>query len=155
MSLFLTVVHVIVCLFLIVIVLLQRGKGADIGAVFGSGSGATLFGSRGAGNFLTRLTTGAAVVFMLTSLTLAYFAQEGARSTLLEDEAPAAGEPASPFAEPKPEAPAPAPEGAAPGGFEQVPAPAGPEAPAAPEASGPEGAAPAPAAPPAGAPATP
>ncbi|HEX2485382.1 MAG TPA: preprotein translocase subunit SecG [Myxococcota bacterium] len=127
MSLFLTVVHVLVCVFLIVVVLLQRGKGADIGAVFGSGSGATLFGSRGAGNFLTRLTTGAAVVFMLTSLSLAYFAQEGARSTLLEDDAPAAGEPTSPFAEPEAGAPA-QPEG---GGFEQVPAPSAPEAPPA------------------------
>jgi preprotein translocase subunit SecG len=161
MSLFLTVVHVLVCLFLIVVVLLQRGKGADIGAVFGSGSGATLFGSRGAGNFLTRLTTGAAVVFMLTSLSLAYFAQEGARSTLLEDDAPAAGEPASPFAEPGATAP-PAPEGApAGGGFEQVPQPVAPPPEGAqPEAAKPEAAPPvereaAPEAPPAQAPATP
>jgi preprotein translocase subunit SecG len=129
MTLFLTVVHVLVCLFLIVVVLLQRGKGAEIGAVFG-GSSATVFGSRGAGNFLTRLTTGAAVVFMLTSLSLAYFAQEGARSTLFEDEAPAQPQqPASPFAEPKPEAP-PAAAGES-GGFQEVPAPdAAPPAPA-------------------------
>jgi preprotein translocase subunit SecG len=137
MTLFLTVVHVIVCLFLIVVVLLQRGKGAEIGAVFG-GSSATVFGSRGAGNFLTRLTTGAAVVFMLTSLSLAYFAQEGARSTLFEDEAPAAQEPASPFAEPKPEAP-PAAAGEEGGGFQEVPAA---DAPAA--APTPSGEAPAP-----------
>ena len=102
MTLFLTVLHVMVCLFLIVVVLLQRGKGADIGAVFGGGSGATIFGSRGAGNFLTKLTTGAAVVFMLTSLSLAYFAQEGARSTLFDDDAPKQEQPASPFAEPRP-----------------------------------------------------
>ena len=150
MSLFLTVVHVLVCVFLIVVVLLQRGKGADIGAVFGSGSGSTLFGSRGAGNFLTRLTTGAAVVFMLTSLSLAYFAQEGARSTLLEDDAAPAEAP-SPFAEPKAEAPA-QPEGGAPGGFQEVPAgqapaPAAPSAPEPPAAPG--------GAPPAKAPATP
>ncbi len=132
MTLFLTVLHVMVCLFLIVVVLLQRGKGAEIGAVFGSGSGATLFGSRGAGNFLTRLTTGAAVVFMLTSLSLAYFAQEGARSTLFEDERPQSEQPASPFAEPKPEAPPAA--GDAGGGFREVPAPeaAAPAAPASP-----------------------
>ena len=101
MSLFLTVVHVIVCVFLIIVVLLQRGKGAEIGAVFGGGGGSTLFGSRGAGNFLTRLTTGAALVFMLTSLSLAYFADTGTRSTLFDEETPAAaeGEP-SPFAEP-------------------------------------------------------
>ncbi len=72
MNVVITVLHVIVCLFLIAVVLLQRGKGAQVGAVFGGGGGATMFGGRGAGNFLTKLTTGAAVVFMLTSLTLAY-----------------------------------------------------------------------------------
>jgi preprotein translocase subunit SecG len=117
MTLFLTVLHVMVCVFLVVIVLLQRGKGADIGAVFGAGSGATIFGSRGAGNFLTKLTTGAAAVFMVTSLSLAYFGQQG--SDLLDDTAPAQEAPASPFAEP-----APAAEGTPPatGGFEEVPA---------------------------------
>ncbi len=72
MSVVVTVLHVIVCVFLIAVVLLQRGKGAQVGAVFGGGGGATMFGGRGAGNFLTKLTTGAAVVFMLTSLSLAY-----------------------------------------------------------------------------------
>ena len=128
MTLFLTVLHVMVCVFLVVIVLLQRGKGAEIGAVFGAGSGSTIFGSRGAGNFLTKLTTGAAVVFMVTSLSLAYFGQRG--SDLLEDDAPAKEAPASPFAEPSPEAPAaegaPAPTG---GGFEEVPADAAKSAP--------------------------
>jgi preprotein translocase subunit SecG len=157
MTLFLTVLHVMVCLFLIVVVLLQRGKGAEIGAVFGSGSGATLFGSRGAGNFLTRLTTGAAVVFMLTSLSLAYFAQQGARSTLFEDDRPPSEQPASPFAEPKPEAP---PAGTEGGGFQEVPPAAAREG-AAREGAAPEGTAPAPRAPadekapvPAGAPPT-
>jgi preprotein translocase subunit SecG len=133
MTIFLTTLHVMVCLILIVVVLLQRGKGAEIGAVFGGGSGSTLFGSRGAGNFLTKLTTGAAVVFMLTSLSLAYFAQEGTRSDLFDDDAPKQEQPASPFAEPEAQAPAaegapageaaPAPAPAA-GGFEEVPAPA-------------------------------
>ena len=72
MGVVVTVLHVIVCLFLIAVVLLQRGKGAQVGAVFGGGGGATMFGGRGAGNFLTKLTTGAAIVFMLTSLSLAY-----------------------------------------------------------------------------------
>lgn len=67
-----TVVHVLVSIGLILVVLLQTGKGADIGAVFG-GSSSTIFGSSGAGNFLTRLTTGMAIVFMITSLTLGYF----------------------------------------------------------------------------------
>ena len=66
-----TIIHVIACLFLILVVLLQTGKGADMGAVFG-GCSSTLFGSGGAGNFLTRLTTGMAIVFMLTSLSLTY-----------------------------------------------------------------------------------
>jgi preprotein translocase subunit SecG len=72
MSAVVTVLHVIVCIFLIAVVLLQRGKGAQVGAVFGGGGGATMFGGRGAGNFLTKLTTGAAIVFMFTSLSLAY-----------------------------------------------------------------------------------
>ncbi len=63
------VVHVIVCLILIGVVLLQAGKGAEMGAAFG-GSSQTVFGSRGAATFLSKLTVGAAVVFMLTSLTL-------------------------------------------------------------------------------------
>jgi preprotein translocase subunit SecG len=101
MTIFLTVLHVMVCLVLIVVVLLQRGKGAEIGAVFGGGAGSTVFGSRGAGNFLTKLTTGAAVLFMLTSLSLAYFAQEGSESTLFDDslEETATPEETSPFAE--------------------------------------------------------
>jgi len=125
-SLFLTVVHVLVCVFLIIVVLLQRGKGAEIGAVFGGGGGGTLFGSRGAGNFLTRLTTGAAFVFMLTSLSLAYFAEDGGRSSLFDEEPAAAaeGEP-SPFAEPTSPAADAEPDAADPGGFVEVtPAPA-------------------------------
>jgi len=68
-----TIIHVIVSIGLILVVLLQTGKGAEVGAVFG-GSSSTIFGSSGAGNFLTRLTTGMAIVFMMTSLTLGYFA---------------------------------------------------------------------------------
>jgi preprotein translocase subunit SecG len=70
MTILLTVIHIIVCLFLIAVVLLQSGKGAEMGAAFG-GSSQTLFGSRGAASFLSKMTTVAAVVFMLTSLTLA------------------------------------------------------------------------------------
>ena len=78
-----TIIHIIVSLGLIIIVLLQTGRGADIGAVFG-GSSATIFGSSGAGNFLTRLTTGFAIVFMLTSLTLGYFSGKKPASSILE-----------------------------------------------------------------------
>jgi len=67
------VLHVIVSVALILIILLQTGKGTDIGAVFGGGSSQTLFGSSGPTSFLGKLTAGAAIVFMLTSLFLAYF----------------------------------------------------------------------------------
>jgi len=71
MSIVITVLHVVACFVLIVVVLLQTGKGADIGAVFG-GSSQTIFGSSGAGNLLTRLTTWTAVIFMVTSLFLTW-----------------------------------------------------------------------------------
>jgi preprotein translocase subunit SecG len=64
------VLHLIVCLLLIFIILVQSSKGAEMGAAFG-GSNQTLFGTRGASTFLSKLTTGAAIVFMLTSLSLA------------------------------------------------------------------------------------
>ena len=85
MTLMITVLHVFVCIFLVAVVLLQRGKGAEIGAVFGSGASSTVFGSRGAGTFLTKLTTGCAIVFMLTSLTLSYLATSDAGNSLFQD----------------------------------------------------------------------
>ena len=89
-----TIIHVIVSVGLILVVLLQTGKGAEVGAVFG-GSSATIFGSSGAGNFLTRLTTGMAIVFMITSLTLGYFAGKKPTATIFDNRAPVA-EPAVP-----------------------------------------------------------
>ena len=90
MTLVLTVLHVVVCIFLVTVVLLQRGKGAEIGAVFGSGASSTVFGGRGAGNFLTKLTTGSAIVFMITSLSLSYIAGESREERLEFDSAEAA-----------------------------------------------------------------
>jgi preprotein translocase subunit SecG len=84
-----TIIHVIVSIGLILVVLLQTGKGAEVGAVFG-GSSATIFGSSGAGNFLTRLTTGMAIVFMITSLTLGYFAGRKPSATIFDSRTPAA-----------------------------------------------------------------
>ncbi|MBI5182747.1 MAG: preprotein translocase subunit SecG [Nitrospinae bacterium] len=81
MYIILTIIHVIVTLSLIFIVLLQRGKGASMGAAFG-GSSRTIFGSRGAGSFLGKLTTGAAIAFMVTSLTLTFFSSRGAKSSI-------------------------------------------------------------------------
>ena len=83
-----TIIHVIVSIGLILVVLLQTGKGAEVGAVFG-GSSSTIFGSSGAGNFLTRLTTGMAIVFMITSLTLGYFAGKRPTSTIFDSRTPA------------------------------------------------------------------
>lgn len=74
----LVALHLIICIALIVIVLLQTGKGSEIGAVFGSSS-QTLFGSTGGGTFFGKLTTGVAVIFLLTSLILA--ARSGSRVT--------------------------------------------------------------------------
>jgi preprotein translocase subunit SecG len=91
-----TIVHIITSIGLILVVLLQQGKGAEMGAVFG-GSSSTIFGSSGAGNFLTRLTTGMAIVFMITSLTLGYFAGRRPSSTIFDTRTPsAAPQPALP-----------------------------------------------------------
>jgi preprotein translocase subunit SecG len=92
------IVHVIVCFALILIVLLQAGKGAEMGAAFG-GASQTLFGSAGAMGFLTKLTTVAAAVFMMTSLLLAF---SSSRAPSVMKEKPAQTEPA-------PETPSPAP----------------------------------------------
>ena len=86
MTPFLIALHVIVSIFLIAVVLLQRGKGAEVGAVFGGGGSTTVFGSRGARNFLTRLTTGAAVIFMLTSLGLSYTYTTASSDRLFNEE---------------------------------------------------------------------
>ena len=85
MTVVLTTLHVIVCIFLVAVVLLQRGKGAEIGAVFGGGASSTVFGSRGAGNFLTKLTTGSAIVYMITSLTLSYLYTTASSDQLFSD----------------------------------------------------------------------
>jgi preprotein translocase subunit SecG len=95
-----TIVHVIVSIGLILVVLLQTGKGAEVGAVFG-GSSSTIFGSSGAGNFLTRLTTGMAIVFMMTSLTLGYFAGKKPSATIFDSRTPAA----APVLPPQPQSP--------------------------------------------------
>jgi preprotein translocase subunit SecG len=114
MTVFLVILHVIVCVALIMIVLLQTGKGADIGAAFGGGSSSTLFGATGASTFLSKATTVAAVVFMLTSLLLAYLASHRPVSSVVT-ELPAAVETKAAEAPPAPgSAPAPADTGTKP-----------------------------------------
>lgn len=74
------VIHVIVAVMVIGLVLIQQGKGADIGAAFGSGASNTVFGSQGSGGFLFKLTGGLAAIFFATSLTLGYIASSDFRA---------------------------------------------------------------------------
>ena len=84
MIVLLTVVHIIVCVFLVVVVLLQSGKSADIAAAFGGGGSQTAFGPRGAATVLTRATTVAAIVFMITSIALTIMGGKGKSGSVLE-----------------------------------------------------------------------
>lgn len=99
------ILEVVVAVALIGFILIQHGKGADAGAAFGSGSSATVFGSQGAGNFLTRVTTVLAVIFLGNSLLLAYLATQQIRTApaslldqpaaIIEQEAPPSEAPAT------------------------------------------------------------
>ena len=96
MSIFIIIIHIIVCIALILIVLLQSGKGAEMGAAFG-GSSQTIFGGAGPAPFLSKITTIAAVVFMLTSLALAYLSAHPFKGSVMDDvqtQVPAAAAPA-------------------------------------------------------------
>ena len=111
------VLHVLAAIAIVVLVLLQHGKGADMGAAFGSGSAGSLFGSAGAANFLSRTTAALAAVFFATSLGLTYFtaapSQSGGVTQTLDAKAPKGeAKPAAPASS----APAPAgtPQDAAP-----------------------------------------
>ncbi len=77
-------IHIIACIFLVIAVLLQAGKGADIGAVFGGAGSQALFGSVGPADFLNKATRVLVVVFMITSLTLGYFAFERPSESIME-----------------------------------------------------------------------
>ena len=83
------IIHLIVCFLMIASILLQAGKGAEIGAAFG-GSSQTVFGSRGPGTFLSKVTIGAAIIFMLTSVSLAILSkQNSVTSSVIDVPAPA------------------------------------------------------------------
>jgi preprotein translocase subunit SecG len=108
---FITVIHVLAAVSVIGLVLLQHGKGADMGAAFGSGASGSLFGVSGSSNFLSRATAASVLVFFITSLTLAYFASHRNGSVV---QAPAAQVEVAPKAENnKPAEAAPATGGAA------------------------------------------
>ena len=95
MSEFITVIHIIACFVLILAVLLQSGKSADLAGAFGGGGSQTVFGPRGAASFLTRVTTISAVLFMLTSLGLWMLSARGTGSVVGGEEAPAKEVPAA------------------------------------------------------------
>jgi preprotein translocase subunit SecG len=116
-------IHILVSILLIIAVLLQSGKGADMGAVFGGAGSQALFGSAGPADFLNKATRVLVVVFMLTSLTLGFSTLKKPSESVMQKAA--TSQPAAPMKS----APAPAvPQGAAPA----VPAPSAPAAPAAP-----------------------
>jgi len=103
-----TIIHILVCFALIIIVLLQAGKGAEMGAAFG-GASQTIFGSSGAMGFLSKLTTVVAVVFMITSLALAFSSTK--RSSSVMRERPTQSVPTEPSQVPvQPQAPIPEPK---------------------------------------------
>ena len=114
MSVVIVILHILVCLALIGIVLLQAGKGADIGAAFGAGSSQTMFGTRGAATFLQKATVTAAVTFMVTSLALTFISNRSKSSSVVKQALP--GAPPAPPTSAPPGAPvAPATPGAMPG----------------------------------------
>jgi len=80
MLILLTIVHVIVCIFLIIVVLLQSGKAADLAGAFGGMGSQTAFGPRGSATLLSKATTASAIVFMITSLSLSILATRGSNS---------------------------------------------------------------------------
>jgi preprotein translocase subunit SecG len=95
----LTIIHILVCIFMVSIVLLQHGKGADIGATFGGGS-QSLFGTEGPVPMLNKVTTAVAVIFMVTSITLAYLSAHRTTGSVMGDySAPAPIEQQAPIAE--------------------------------------------------------
>ena len=79
------IVHVLCTLFLILVILLQTGKGAGMGSGLGAGSSQTMFGSSGAGNFLTKMTTAIATLFMITSLTLGIMSTKEKSQSVMPD----------------------------------------------------------------------
>jgi preprotein translocase subunit SecG len=111
MMILLITLHVMVSIFMVAVVLLQSGKGAEMGASFGSSGSQSVFGAGGGTTFLSKMTTGAAIIFMLTSLTLAYISGQPSSSSIMSGK----GKPA-----PAGKAPAQIPSSPAPAG--QVPA---------------------------------
>src|ERR1700751_2439560 len=99
MAILITIVHIFVCLFLIIVVLLQSGQSGDIAAAFGGTGSQTAFGPRGAATILTKATTWCAIIFMVTSITLSILtSRKGGPGSVLKNykTAPAKAKPATP-----------------------------------------------------------
>jgi preprotein translocase subunit SecG len=112
MEIALLVVHVLVAIAVVGLVLLQHGKGADVGAAFGGGASGSMFGATGSANFLSRATAILATVFFLTSMGLTYLAShQSSAQGVMSGMAPATQKQAAPVA-PKAPTPAPAPSSA-------------------------------------------
>jgi len=112
MLIVLSILHVVIGIVLILVVLLQTGKGSDIGAAFGGGSSQTVFGGRGAATFLSKLTSAVAFLFMVSSLILAVYSGRIGTSTVVTEEratqaVPAPAAPAPPVGQPSAPAQAP------------------------------------------------
>ncbi len=105
MVIFITIIHILVCFFLIIVVLLQSGKSGDIAAAFGGMGSQTAFGPRGAATALSKATTWSTVIFMLTSITLSIMASRGgATNSVLQGITPSQTktQPAAPVPTPAP-----------------------------------------------------
>jgi preprotein translocase subunit SecG len=133
MTILLVTLHVLVCIALIVVVLLQSGKGAEMGASFGASGSQSVFGAGGGNTFMSKLTTSAAIIFMLTSLTLAFISGKSGSSSIMSSRTAPKAKPAPMGGMPlqqTPGMPAPAQKQA-------TPAPGAPAVPAAPAPAAP------------------
>jgi len=103
-----SIIHVLVCLFLILVVLAQQGKGQDLASAFGGAGSQTAFGARGTATLLSKITAGAAAIFMITSLTLSFLRPAVSERTVVPDMPAPASEtstPSTPSEEPAAPAP--------------------------------------------------
>ncbi|ACH39351.1 preprotein translocase, SecG subunit [Citrifermentans bemidjiense Bem] len=125
MTILLVTLHIVVCFALIVVVLLQSGKGAEMGASFGASGSQSVFGAGGGSTFMSKLTTSAAIIFMLTSLALAFASGKGGGSSIMSK---------APKAKPAPMGGLPLQQPVAPAAPGKTAAPAAPAAPAVPTA---------------------
>ncbi len=103
MTTFIITIHIIVCVLLVLIVLLQSGKGAEMGVSMGQGAGQTLFGAAGPATALAKITTGVAIVFMITSLSLAYVSGHKNEISIMKQAPASAQTTAAPASDASPE----------------------------------------------------